>query len=174
MKISIKTTKERTFKVSKKPSFMNYAMCYTHSCTFFGRPDLLIAYLEKYKPDLSLGSVYTIDTVSSILCSSMSNMPTPDRIRVLEYIISAYKLDLNTDTTKWGIPPLIYAMNFGDYDLLVWLFAHGVKIQSAMTAYKQSEAPDRYLSTHQLDLSKKAPKVIQLIKDTLYKEIMEQ
>lgn len=177
MKIKITTTTVRKFEVSNyHHQVVSFCMCNVSFNPFFGRPDLLIEYLKKYKPDLSLGQSYNIDTALAILCSNMSKMPTPDRIRILEYIISAYTVDLNKDTTKYGIPPLVYAMTFGDYDLLKWLFDHGARIQSAMSMYAQTtlhtklDVPRCDFKLHTLDMSGNTPGVTQLIKDTLYNE----
>lgn len=173
MKIQIKSTRERIIKLGIVEHSFALNSAILGFGTLKGNPHYIIAYLKKYKPDLDMSSGYTNNHAVTLLCSNVSHMSAENRILILEYILSEYKIDINTTRNGHGRSALVYAIILGDNTLLKWLFSVGANIQSAVNDNATGRVPPSsiYGHKHTIDFTKISEDTRTLLKDTLYDQV---
>lgn len=173
MKIKIKTTRERVFDdIPSHSAFLNGAICFGIHHETKGDSGLLIAYLKKYRPSLTLTG-YANDDVITLMCSGLCKMTADDRYSLLKFIVSDYKdLDINK-VNSHGLPALYYAVSVGNISILNLLFSAGADIQQTAQALATMSTLS-VSSPRKVRLNPGSKEVEALLKETLYSQVTQK
>lgn len=170
MKIKITSIKQHTINNRSHSCILNEAIC---GYGIFKNVDIIIAYLEKYRPDLVISTTYSNNHVITLLCSKVSVLSSESRIQVLKWIIKEYNPSITLVNNQYGLPPLVYAMSLGDIPLLKYLFSIGADLHSAFVYYNQKSTRISGYSTSMHVLQPNFSEDVRaLLKETLYEQTL--
>lgn len=169
MKISIKTTEQREFNDVTHYAFLNGAICYGVHHHTKGKSSLLIEYLKKYRPSLTLHG-YANDHAVTLLCSTLCKMTIEDRKDLLHFILfdSEYSAEFDANLVNaHGLPALYYAVTLDNADIIKLLLSAGADIQKTMQSLRD-------LKPATIRLNPRSDAVKDLLKETLYSQAFGQ